>query len=133
MSRLFFIAAFACFALVLVGCERGLVKHKVTGVVEMDGQPVPEGTLTFRPSDPNLPPEGAPIANGRYTVIIADGAFKVEVFIQKKVPLGPGESSPYNDNMKIINGVPQHYIDNPPTADVKGPGEIHFKLKSKRD
>ena len=132
MSRLLFVATFAFLAMALAGCDRGPVRHKVSGVVDLDGQPVVEGTLTFRPTDPNLPPEGAPIANGKYNVAIVAGTFKVEVFIQKKVPLGPGESSPYGDNKKIINGVPDHYNDNPPIADVKGSGEINFNLKSKK-
>jgi hypothetical protein len=77
--------------------------------------------------------EGVPIENGKYTVTIVAGSFKVEVFLPKKVPLGPGEAPPYGDGKEIINGVPEHYKENPPTAEVKGAGEINFKLTSKKE
>jgi hypothetical protein len=118
---------------VLGGCNQGLVKHKVSGAVELDGVLIADGDMTFRPTDPALPPEGARIIGGKYTVDIASGSYKVEFHATKKVPLLPGEESGAPDaKEKVVSIIPPHYESDRPPAEVKGPGEIHFKLSSKK-
>jgi hypothetical protein len=123
-----------CTLLLIVGCDRGgPVKHKVHGVVELDKQAIAEAELTFLPDDKNLPPEGARVHDGKYEQMIAAGTYKVKIHAPKKVPLEPGEAAGTpGEKEKIINLIPEHYADHPPTAEVKGPGEINFRLESKK-
>jgi hypothetical protein len=134
MKSLFLMLAGGFWVLAAVGCGSGPVKHQVTGVVELDGEPVLEGDMTFLPKDKNLPPEGARILGGKYTVAITGGVYSVKINAPKKVALLPGETSAYGDKEKTINAIPAHYNDeNKLVADVKGPGQIDYKLTTKKN
>ena len=127
------ILAFVC-AVIFLGCGPGIAKHKVTGNVDIDGQPLTEGQLTFQPIDTKVPPEGTAIKGGKYSVDIAAGSYKVRVIATKKVPLAPGESTGTpGEKEKLVSIIPEHYHDqNSLTAEVKGPGEINFNMTSKK-
>jgi len=116
------------------GCSSSIPKHKVTGSVEIDGQPVAEGQLAFQPTDSKLPAEGATVKDGKYSANLAPGSYKVKLTATKKVPLAPGEATGTpGEKDKLVSIVPDHYNDqNPLTAEVKGAGEIDFKLTSKK-
>jgi hypothetical protein len=124
--------ALALLLITALGCKDGPVKYTLTGVVEIDGQAVEEGDMTFLPDDKEMSPEGARIQSGKYSVLIAPGAYTVKINAPKKVPLLPGETSAYGDKEKLINAVPEHYNEQGKlTANVKESTTIDFKLSSK--
>src|SRR5262245_49366660 len=129
-----FLISACAIVFVFSGCSSGLRKHTVTGVVEIDGDPVPEGQLTFEPDDKKLPPEGAKITNGKYSVAIADGSYKVKIIATKKVPLAKGEAAGTpGETEKLVSIIPDHYnAQNPIKAEVKGASTVDFKLSKKK-
>ena len=52
---------------------------EITGAVTYNGQPVEEGSVTFRPTDGKGQAFGAPIANGRFTTSKASPGSKTAV------------------------------------------------------
>jgi len=66
------------------GCSDGL--GDVTGTVTLDGQPVPDGSITFVSQDQNDPRrEGAVITAGKFAARIPPGQYKLELNAQKVV------------------------------------------------
>jgi hypothetical protein len=124
---------FAISSLSLLGCSTGPTKHKVTGVVELDGQPIPEGEVTFLSDTKDVPSEGARIKDGKYEAQLATGAYKATFQASKSVPLAPGEATGTpGEKEKLVSLIPAYYDSNPQPADVKGPTQIDFKLSSKK-
>ncbi len=84
---------------VLVGCGDGseLQRETVSGTVKYQGQPVPDGSITFVPlNDTKGPGAGAIIKNGQYTVTagggVPVGTYRVEIQALREVarPKRPG-------------------------------------------
>lgn len=48
-------------------------------MVTFDGQPVETGTIVFRPLDPAVAPQGAPVSAGRYAVDCPPGRHRVQI------------------------------------------------------
>lgn len=65
------------------GCGDGT--YPVRGTVTFDGQPVPEGTISFVPDDPALAPDAGPIEDGRFNVFVKPGPKRVEIRASRPV------------------------------------------------
>jgi hypothetical protein len=52
----------------LIGCESGPELGAVTGLVTLDGQPVPDAFVTFTPKGPGRPSQTKTDAQGRFTL-----------------------------------------------------------------
>ena len=84
--------AFALPMLVLVvsGCGSGDGKALVTGTVTFDGNPMPDGYVTFTPEGGGTPVAG-PIQDGKFTLSAIPGNHRVEIeasrFVGPKNPV----------------------------------------------
>jgi hypothetical protein len=59
----------ACLLVGVAGCSAGPELTSVSGVVRVDGEPMPRGTISFFPADGNRGPSaGAGIVDGRYEI-----------------------------------------------------------------
>lgn len=126
----------ACLATVvllalLLGCWRDSMVP-IGGVVEMDGAPIPQGTIQFIPADGAGPSAEAAIQNGRYQVTLARGNKKVLVRGYKVVgELHPwGKDAPSAPQLKSI--VPPRYNDQTELTQTieKSHDHVDFKLRS---
>ena len=67
-------------ALCAIGCGKsGPASSHVTGTVTLDGQPVEQGEVLFRPSEGGGTPYACPIAAGKFEGDVAPGAKRVEI------------------------------------------------------
>jgi hypothetical protein len=75
---------FLFLLILLCGCGSNL--GTVEGTVMLDGQPVPDGTVTFiKQDDANLAREGAVIKDGKFKASIPPGNYKLELNGQKVI------------------------------------------------
>lgn len=78
--RLLALSMVALSCVMFLGCgHRGPKTAPVSGVVTLDGKPLPEGSLMFLPEDANLPAEGADIKDGKFHFLAKPGKNKVEI------------------------------------------------------
>jgi hypothetical protein len=103
MTRLLPVAALLGCALI-AGCGDGRVT--VRGTVKLDGKPVPNGVIHFKPADAKHGNAGAPILNGEYEIPLPNslqsGSFGVS--INWPVPTGKKIPNPYpNEPEKFID------------------------------
>ncbi|WP_157369279.1 hypothetical protein [Zavarzinella formosa] len=136
--RVLLMAVFAGFA--FSGCgKEGPPTAEVSGVVMLDGVPVPEGSITFTPVEGTLgATAGGVIKNGKYQ-ISADkgpGIGKNKVSINYPKETGkrvPDASSPGKDRTEVTEAIPAKYnsastLVHPITT---GKNTLDFDLKSK--
>ncbi len=125
-----------CSLALIVGCFGGKSARNdvtITGTVTVDGQPIPNGSITFMPADGQGQDGGGTIKDGKYTAkasvgekfVTIDG-FKVE---GQRVA-DPGVDDRMIDN--IVSIVPEKYRNkNELRATVKASGNtFDFKLES---
>ena len=101
---------------------------KVSGTVTFDGQPVSEGAIIFRPTNPDSRPEGGPIRTGKFSVRIRPGSYKVEIVASRPIP-----DSDTGMGLRHEGYIPSKYNSQTTlSAEVKaaGPNEFVFDLKS---
>ena len=83
-------SVFVCAALVLtlLGCggESGPLKVPVTGVVTLDGQPVPQGQIVLSDAAGVTGSSGGDIREGRFSVKSTTGSKKVSISSMQVVP-----------------------------------------------
>ncbi len=112
------------------GCgPSGPLKYPVRGSVTFDGEPIPEGYITFVPENPSWAPEAGPITNGRFGFRARPGANKVEVEASKFI--GP-EIKTMGLRPKEAY-IPRRYnFETTLTAEVTGDGnnDYEFDLES---
>ena len=63
----------------VAGCADAGKGYPVTGTVTLDGVPIAEGSITFRPVDARQRPESAEIENGEFSLKLPPGKSRVEV------------------------------------------------------
>jgi len=104
----------------------------ISGTVELNGKPLPEGNITFEPKDKDLRAEGADIRDGKYALTIMPGNYAVKIRATKKVPLEPGEPSVSGEKDKLVRIIPTQYNDKTTlNAAVSAAAPTHdFKLTS---
>lgn len=77
----------------LVGCgDRSPHLSTVTGTVTLDGVPIANGELTFRPVEAGVAPRAATVRDGHYRVELPPGRMLVEVHAA-----GPATGPPTRD------------------------------------
>lgn len=104
-------------ALACPGCSSSDDQAGITGKVEIDGQPVAAGTITFLPqSGTSSPSAGAEIVGGTYRVPVErgpkPGAFRVQVSSNRKtgkrIPAGsPAPEGTLVD--EVVEAIPPQY------------------------
>ena len=67
-----------------VGCRRGPAKAVFAGRVTLNGEPLPQGAISFYPLD-RLPSAGAVINAGSYRMEAFPGSYRVEISGSKVV------------------------------------------------
>ena len=65
------------------GCGDG--KCPVSGTVRFDGAPVADGTISFVPDDPSLPPDAGTIEDGQFYLLVEPGPKRVEIRASRPV------------------------------------------------
>lgn len=68
---------FGCL-FILGGCSRTNMGH-VSGKIEVDGVPLDEGSVTFKPFDNNSPTAGSKVRHGQYSADVPIGKMKVAI------------------------------------------------------
>jgi len=127
MQRLYFL--FPCLALAFcLGCtEAGPKMSKVTGTVQMDGQPMKEGTVMFRSvAEGTL--DQIEVKDGKFEGEAHPGPRQVEVAQLETIVLDPQMNS-----TKQVNHVAKEFNDNTTlnaTVDPQGPNNFTFEVKS---
>ncbi len=122
--------------LMLSGCgSRGPKTVPVSGIVTMNGKPLPTGSLMFVPEDRSLPSEGVNIADGKFQFRAKPGKNKVEI----RATRPPPGVAPANVGVKMPPGwnwvqyIPVRYNSQTELrAEVSdgGKNEFEFDLKS---
>lgn len=112
---------------VLAGCrDAGPPLLAVSGTVVLDGVPLEDGQLTFRPVDPGLAPRAAAIRQGRYEVRLPAGRMIVEAHAA-----GPARAAETKDMGRgLEERLPDRYRgpDSVLRIEVKEAGENRFPL-----
>lgn len=128
--------------LTVVGCggEEGPPRQPITGAVKLDGQPLPEGTITFLPEEKG-PAATAKLSAGSYSIGKSEGPQpgKYKVAIVAVQPTGkqvPNPDFPKETIEETRNVVPPMY--NAQTnlhVEVKSgvPNTLDFDLTSRED
>ncbi len=104
-------------ALLQLGCNRGEILAPVTGVVTLEGEPIPRATVIFHNDQKGVHMQAEADNNGRYVVRMANGDglplgdYKVCVCppIQDH-PLGPIKAPPPNVD-PYADTIPRKYRD----------------------
>lgn len=118
--------SFLILAVALIGCSGGEVLGPVSGVVTLEGKPVPRATVIFDNDQLGVHMMAEADEQGRYTVRMAKGEglpigeYEVRVCppIQDH-PLGPIKAPPPGDhNDPYLNTIPKRYRDRK-TSDLK--------------
>lgn len=115
----------------LAGCssQRELPTAAVSGMVTLDGQPLPEGVIVFT-KEGEVPRE-LPILQGRYegTVYVGTNHVQFAAYRQRRQPFasGPGADEPSRENI-----LPSKYNQESTIMYEVGPGSnrFDFDLKS---
>lgn len=116
LTKSFFhlISLMALCGLLLVGCQRS-TGVTVTGTVTFNGQPVPDGSITFSPADGKGPSAGGKIENGKYTVSdVPPGEKIVTVVGGDKIEFP--KTSDEMEKMAMSGQKPQSGMQIPPDA-----------------
>jgi hypothetical protein len=156
MIRLFTaLAACALVGVACLGCSKGPELGSVSGVVTMDGQPLPNAVVTFVPVAGGRAAAGQTDANGQYTLVFVGttgalvGQHRVSVTTAPKAqgsaPSGKMTEEEYQkqaaggtdpsayDKAQVVEPIPERY--NTKTELVKevkaGQNTINLELASK--
>jgi hypothetical protein len=130
-----------------VGCdapvEDNLPREAISGTVTFEGEPLPKGTIQFRPaSQAEATAAGAMIDDGRFTIPrgqgLVPGKYKVQIDSREDAgaPLAQGElpGAPNVSKKKPAALIPPRYNTKTElTAEVKagGSNDLTFDLKKK--
>ena len=136
MLGLIFLPPMGCSAPV----EDNLPREAISGMVTLDGQPLPKGTIQFRPASQEATAAGAMIDDGRFTIPrgqgLVPGKYKVQIDSREDAgtPLAQGElpGAPDVSKKKPAALIPARYNTKTElTAEVKsgGPNDFPFDLK----
>ncbi|MCS7304108.1 MAG: hypothetical protein NZ602_03235 [Thermoguttaceae bacterium] len=115
---------------VAAGCgQKGPQTYPVSGTVTFDGQPIPEGRISFVPEDGKAAPDSAPIVQGKFQFQVKAGRHRVEIVADRPT----GKVDPVMGMAPRESYIPACY--NSQTilrAEVtpQGPNQFTFELKS---
>jgi len=116
-----------------LGCGGGddaPIKYEVSGQVTLDGQPLQQGRITFRPLDRATASASGKIENGGYVLECLSGQKRVEITSRRRIP-GPkttgSKASSGEPAITIEMLVPQQYNrESTLTAEVMESGGNRF-------
>ena len=114
--------------LLVAGCgPKGPLRYKVTGTVNLDGQPLETGQVLFIPSDGQGPSDACRIVTGKFEGEVAPGPKRVEITATKELPPAEPGGMPGTETL-----VPKQYNrESTLTAEIKAGGEpLTFDLES---
>ena len=122
---IFFLLTLCVVSLTISGCGKEKL-YTVSGTVSYKGELVPDGAISFVPSDPKLSSQGASISNGKYTAKVRKGTMTVRITGSKIDP-----------NQKMLDGspfwtdfVPEKYgAQSTLTVEIKGNQTENFDLE----
>ena len=122
---LFLLLTLCAAALTISGCGKEKL-YSVSGTVSYKGELVPDGSISFVPSDPKLSPQGASIHDGKYTAKVRKGTMTVRITGSKPDP-----------KQKMMDGtpfwtdfVPEKYgAQSTLTVEIKGSQTENFDLE----
>jgi len=77
MARWFVLGCVLCVACLLVGCGKAR-PVAVKGTIELDGKPMPDGSITLIAED-GSPPDVLPVKNGTFEGYSVPGKKRVEI------------------------------------------------------
>jgi hypothetical protein len=109
-------------ALLVTGCssKKGEPKFKVSGTVEMDGKPLPDGEITFM-GEPGTIPASFTVSNGNFEGELTAGKKKVEVRSYKTEPAPKSATGGASESK--VNIIPDRFNSNSAlTAEVSESG-----------
>lgn len=122
----------AVAVLSLVGCgPSGPVTYPVSGTVTFDGQPLPEGFITFVPEG-DISPDAGKIVEGKFEFRAQAGKKRIEINANRTKPGAKVE--PSMGAVPFEQYIPEAYnTKSTLTEEVKSSGEnkFTFDLKSK--
>jgi hypothetical protein len=137
MKRTGITAGALVLATLTLGCGDG-GRAAVSGTVMLDGQPLPEGSITFFPTDGNRGPSaGGVIQDGTFEIDTRDGPMigKNRVEIRSNTPTGRKIIDPRMPTMQLdeILAVPKRYNSDSELVRDLHPGhnELNFELNGK--
>ena len=117
----------ACLTVAGCGGPAGVVS---TGTVTLDGKPVANGAIVFKPVEPGVSAEGSMIQAGKFRVVGKAGKRRVE--ISASAP-PPGTPDPPTGPVQFVEIVPDRY-NTKTTLEVEvkesGPNAFTFDLES---
>jgi hypothetical protein len=117
--------------LLLPACGQSSM-HSVSGTVNYDGKPLPDGYISFAPDGPGAQGggAGAKITDGQYQLRTAAGKYRVQITANKMMPLPKGEVGMYGEKEMERQYIPERYnAKSELTAEVPGSGKTDFDLK----
>ena len=122
--------ALGLLTVLVAGCG-GPRSQPVNGTITLDGQPLAEGDITFRPQPvlAGSPGFNTPVKDGKYHLQVPPGANRVEITGTKLVP---GKLDPFGNPMRV-SVIPRRYSGET-TLEAKvseGSNTFDFRLTSK--
>jgi len=118
------------------GCSSASTSNglcQVKGKVDLNGQPVEEGFITFKDPAKVQRSFGGPIRNGQFSVAVEPGLKRVEVTAQRPIP-GQSMPGPSGGTVPATESyIPEKYNQKSElTVDVTGTkqNDVHLKLVS---
>ena len=108
--------------LCLFGCgsgKEGPALYPVAGEVTLNGTPLPEGDIIFRPADGSGHSYAGKIVDGKFTVEVEAGKKTVEITARQEIPGKTREDNPGEIVTETQQVVPEKYnVNTELTADV---------------
>ncbi|MDR1480973.1 MAG: hypothetical protein LBJ00_18775 [Planctomycetaceae bacterium] len=115
---LFFVVVSFAAAFCVIGCDKNVGTGKVSGVLTLDGSPLPDATINFAPVDgQGLNSMGSSDSSGKYVLYYADGKSGA---IPGKYKVTATTAQPMEN---IPESVPEKYLDFSTTT-------LEFEIKS---
>ena len=122
---LIFLLSLSVVLLTFAGCGKEKL-YKVSGTVTYQGELIPDGSISFVPSDPKLSPQGAPIRDGKYTAQVRKGTMTVRITGSKPDP----NEKMYDGTPVWTDFVPEKYsTQSTLTVEIKGNQTENFDLE----
>jgi hypothetical protein len=119
--------------LMAIGCtSRDILPVSIEGIVELDGKPMPEGTIEF--SQPGYPPSQIQITDGKFQGMAMQGSNTVKFarWVPNQWDPGIPETMKKGNDPGKRNILPEKFGNSSKmTADVKANSKFTFQVTSK--
>ena len=124
--------------LAVAGCDSGDGRLEVSGTVTLDGEPLPSGSISFRPMQgTHGPTGGGEIVDGRFSIRsdkgVMPGSYRVEISATRKTGKKVMDTILQTEVDEIVQYLPDKYNkDSELVRELTeaGPNELTFELTS---